>query len=281
LDFRGRPVGKPSWPRNYAVEVEKSVLIDQLIYMKKMLGDKNVAFNNLMAGRTPEQAAEALMSGSVTGSKEKLEKLAEAKQTEIMSSNDPVMQFAKYAVARLGEIQNSARPINVKQATLLQSLGKAMYDVYGTTIPPDASFSLRIADGVVKGYEYNGTIAPPWTTFYGMYDRFYSFGKKEPWHLPARWQNYPADFNMTTPLNFVGTNDIVGGNSGSPVVNKDLQVVGLVFDGNIESLPGNFIFDDTKNRMVAVHSSGLIEGLEKIYKMERIAKELRAAKIVN
>jgi hypothetical protein len=156
-----------------------------------------------------------------------------------------------------------------------------MYDVYGTSIPPDASFSLRIADGVVKGYEYNGTVAPIYTTFYGMYDRYYSFGKKDPWNLPARWANPPADFNMSTPIDFVATSDITGGNSGSPVINKNLEVVGLVFDGNIESLPGRFIFDDTKNRTVAVHSSGLIEGMEKIYRMDRIAKEMRFGKIVN
>jgi hypothetical protein len=156
-----------------------------------------------------------------------------------------------------------------------------MYDVYGTSIPPDATFSLRIADGVVKGYDYNGTIAPVNTTFYGMYDRYYSFGKKDPWNLPARWANPPADFKMSTPLDFVSTNDIIGGNSGSPVVNKNLEVVGLIFDGNIESLPGNVIFDETKNRSVSVHSSGIIEGMDKIYKAERIAKELRAAKIVN
>lgn len=280
-DFRGRPAGKPSFPKNYAAEVEKSTLIDQLTYMKKSLGEKNEAFNKLMAGRTPEQAAAALMSSAVTGSKEKLEALAGGKQDEILKSTDPTIEFAKYATARSAELQAQARSLSAKQQPLLQSLGKAMFDVYGTSIPPDATFSLRIADGVVKGYEYNGTIAPIFTTFYGMYDRYYSFGMKEPWKLPARWVNPPADFKMSTPVNFVSTNDIIGGNSGSPVLNKDLQVVGLVFDGNIESLPGNFIFDDTKNRTVSVHSSGLIEGMEKIYRMDRIAKEMRFGKIVN
>jgi len=281
LDFRGRPSGKPSWPRNYAAEVEKSILIDQLAYMKKCFGDKNEAFNKLMAGRTPEQAATALMSSAATGSKEKLEAMAEANKDEILKSTDPAIAFARYANARSGELQAQIRTLSLKQQPLLQSLGKAMYDVYGTSIPPDATFSLRIADGVVKGYEYNGTVAPIFTTFYGMYDRYYSFGKKEPWKLPERWANPPADLNMSTPLDFVSTNDIIGGNSGSPVVNKDLQVVGLVFDGNIESLPGNFIFDDTKNRTVSVHSSGLIEGMEKIYRIDRIAKEMRYGKIVN
>ncbi len=281
LDFRGRPASKPSFPGTYAAEVEKSILVDQLTYLKSTLGDKNEAFNKLMAGRTPEQAAVAFMSNSDFGSKEKFDALADSKQDAILISTDPVMEFAKYAVARLNELQAQARSFNAKQQPLLQLLGKAMYDVYGTSIPPDASFSLRIADGVVKGYEYNGTIAPIYTTFYGMYDRYYSFGMKDPWKLPERWANPPADLKMSTPLNFVSTNDIIGGNSGSPVVNKDLQVVGLVFDGNIESLPGNFIFDDTKNRTVSVHSSGLIEGMEKIYKMDRIAKEMRTGKIAN
>jgi hypothetical protein len=280
-DFRGRPAGKPSFPSNYVAEVEKSTLIDQLTYMKKYLGDNNEAFNKLMAGRTPEQAAVALMSSAATGSKEKLEALAGGKKEDILKSTDPVIEFAKVAGARSAELQTQIRALTTMEQPLLQLLGKAMYDVFGTSIPPDASFSLRIADGVVKGYEYNGTIAPIFTTFYGMYDRYYSFGMKEPWKLPARWANPPADLKMSTPLDFVSTNDIIGGNSGSPVVNKDLQVVGLVFDGNIESLPGNFIFDDTKNRSVAVHSSGLIEGMEKIYRMDRIAKEMRFGKIVN
>jgi hypothetical protein len=155
-----------------------------------------------------------------------------------------------------------------------------MYEVYGTQIPPDATFTLRIADGEVKGYEYNGTLAPPVTTFYGLYDRYYSNGMKDPWKISERWANPPATFKMNTPMNFVSTNDIIGGNSGSPAINKNLQVVGLIFDGNIESLPGDFIFDDSLNRSVGVESSGLLEGLEQIYKADRIVKELRAGKIV-
>jgi len=281
MDFRGRPATKPPFPRDYAADVEKMLLIDQLSYMKKGLGESSEAFNALLASRTIEQTATALMSSSAFGSKEKYEALSGGKQEDILKSTDPVMTFAKYASARSNELMAQFRAYAAKQQPLLQLLGKAMYDIYGTSIPPDATFSLRIADGVVKGYEYNGTIAPIYTTFYGMYDRYYSFGKKDPFNLPTRWANPPADFNMSTPLNFISTNDIIGGNSGSPVVNKKLEVVGLVFDGNIESLPGDIIFDETKNRSVSVHSSGIIEGIDKIYRAERIAKELRAAKIVN
>jgi hypothetical protein len=118
------------------------------------------------------------------------------------------------------------------------------------------------------------------TTFYGLYDRYYSF-KKPDWDLPSRWFNAPKTFDMSTPFNFVSTCDIIGGNSGSPVINKDQEVVGLIHDGNMESLPGDFIFLDEKNRAIAVHSAGMLEALEDIYKADRIAKEMRAGKIMN
>jgi len=280
-DFRGRPVMKPPFPKDYAAEIEKMLLTDQLTYMQKAFAETNEAFNALLSGRTPEQAAAALMSSSVFGSKERYETFAAGKQDDIMNSTDPVMMFAKYAVARSGELQAQIREYTTKQQPLLQLFGKAMFDVYGTSIPPDGTLSLRIADGVVKGYDYNGTTAPVHTTFYGMLDRYYSFDKKDPWKLPARWANPPADLNMSTPLDFVSTNDTQGGNSGSPVVNKKLEIVGVLFDGNIESLAGGVIFDETNNRSVSVHSSGIIEGMDKIYRAERIVKELRAAKIVN
>jgi hypothetical protein len=136
-----------------------------------------------------------------------------------------------------------------------------LFEVYGTSIPPDATFTLRIADGVVQGFPYNGTVAPPVTTFYGMYDRYYSFNKEFPWSLPERWVNPPSEFKLETPYNFVSTNDIIGGNSGSPVINANGEVVGLAFDGNIQSLPGNFIFRTEENRTVSVHSAGMLEAI--------------------
>ncbi|HLF20434.1 MAG TPA: S46 family peptidase [Bacteroidota bacterium] len=260
-------------------EIETLLLEDQLTYMKATLGGKNEAFNKLIGGRTPARVAEDISQNSVIGSKEKFDTLMAGKPEDILSSTDPVLSFAAQVALRFSELQGRLAEIRDKQGARVQVLGKAMYEVYGTSIPPDATFTLRIADGVVKGYEYNGTIAPPVTTFYGMYDRYYSFGKKEPWGLPDAWANPPANFNMSTPINFVSTNDIIGGNSGSSVINKDLQVVGLIFDGNIESLPGNIILEETKNRAVSVHSAGILEGLERIYKADRIAKELRSGKI--
>jgi hypothetical protein len=268
------------YPSHLTPEVEKQLLAYRLSIMERALAGKDEAFDTLMAGRTPGQAAEELSTNSVIASKEKTQALLAGKPESILKSNDPLIAFVVAEQMHVKELQKRYSSINEKIQVCEQMLGNAMYEVYGTQIPPDATFTLRIADGIVKGYEYNGTIAPPVTTFYGLYDRYYSFGKKDPWNLSERWMNPPAAFKMNTPMNFVSTNDITGGNSGSPAINKNLQVVGLIFDGNRESLSGDIIFDDSKNRSVAVHSSGLLQGLEQIYKAERIVKELCAGKIV-
>jgi hypothetical protein len=268
------------YPSKLTPDVEKQLLAFRLSIMERALAGKDEAFDNLMKGRTPDQVAEDLSAHSILASKGKTEALLAGTPKAILISNDPLIVFVAAEQTHVNEIQKSYNDINGKLQASEQILGNALYEVYGTQIPPDATFTLRIADGTVKGYEYNGTIAPPVTTFYGLYDRYYSFGMRDPWKLSERWANPPATFKMSTPMNFVSTNDITGGNSGSPAINKNLQIVGLIFDGNIESLPGDIIFDDTYNRSVAVHSSGLLEGLEQIYKADRIVKELRAGKIV-
>ncbi len=267
------------FPRTFVPEIDEQLLALQLKGMEKAFEGKNAAFNALLNGRTPAQAAADIFRTGVTTSRDRLEKLLAGPPDDILHSTDPLITFIVATRDEASSIRGKLAEIGEKLADRVQVLGKAMYEVYGTKIPPDATFTLRIADGVVKGYDYNGTIAPPVTTFYGLYDRYYSFGKKEPWNLPARWVNPPASFNLSTPMDFVSTCDIIGGNSGSPVINKDLQVVGLIFDGNIESLPGNVIFDEVKNRAVAVHSAGLLEGLDQIYKADRLVKELRDGKI--
>lgn len=265
---------------NLVVEIEKQLLAFQLHGMEKVFTDKNEFLNKLLNGRTSEQTAEDLAINSVVASREKMNTLLNGKSEDILSSTDPLIAFVVAAQDYRAELREKYANYYDKLQVQMQVLGEAMYEVYGTQISPDATFTLRIADGVIKGYEYNGTIAPPVTTFFGMYDRYYSFYTRDPWKLPDRWLNPPAMFKMSTPMNFVSTNDVVGGNSGSPVINKDLEVVGLIFDGNIESLPGIIIFDDTKNRSIAVHSAGLLEGLEKIYRADRLVKELCAGKIV-
>jgi len=269
------------YPSEIEPELEKAILVYQLNYMKSVFGDKNQAFNELLNGKSPEQAVEDLLKATILTDKDKVMALLDGDPDKILNSGDPFIAFVVKTRTRAKEVADRYQAVSAKESAKLQLLGRAIFDVYGTSIPPDATFTLRIADGVVKSYEYNGTIAPPITTFYGLYDRHYSFKDTErrDWDLPDRWKNPPAGFDLSTPLNFVATNDIIGGNSGSPVVNKNLEVVGLIFDGNIESLPGDFIYVDEKNRAVAVHAQGIIEALKHIYKADRIVKELESGKI--
>ncbi len=119
----------------------------------------------------------------------------------------------------------------------------------------------------------NGTIAPPVTTFYGLYDRNASFSNKTPFDLPQRWLDGRSKLDLSTPINFVTTNDIIGGNSGSPVVNAAGEVVGLIFDGNIESLVGDFVYEGGANRAVAVHTAGMTEALRNLYGADKLVNE--------
>ena len=258
------------------LDLEPQLLTYYLTSLRESFGDRNSAVNTLLAGRTPEQAAEQLMATSVMAKPEGRAALLNETPDQILASNDPVVKFVVSVQARGEEVEKRAQELRAEEEANVQLLGKALFDVYGTSIPPDATFTLRIADGVVKKYDYNGTIAPVNTTFYGLYDRYYSFHKQAPWDLPDRWKTPPPGLELSTPLDFVSTNDIIGGNSGSPVVNEQLQIVGIAFDGNIESLPGEFIYTDVTNRCVAVHTSGIMEALKNVYKADRIVKELES-----
>jgi len=261
------------FPSDIEPEIQLVTLEIQLEELSKAFVKDLKALNDLLAGMSPKLAAKNLDANTIVMNKEKVAQLLD-NPSEILTSNDPFIKFVRETRSLAQDLTKKYQDIQQKEQAKVQLLGYAIYDVYGTSLPPDATFTLRISDGVVKGYEYNGTIAPPITTFYGMYDRYYSFKGYADWDLPELWRNPPKEFDLNVPLNFVSTADIIGGNSGSPLVNIKLEVVGLAFDGNIESLPGNFIFDDTKNRTVAVHTAGITESLQDIYKAIRLVEEL-------
>lgn len=262
------------FPAKFDAEKNKLLLEFTLNNMIKNLGMTNKLVQHLTGGKTGMEAVEYALDNTYLSSPEKIKELAGEGADEILNSKDPFIYFVKNSEERKDELNKKYGEINAQESTYNQELGRALFEVYGTSIPPDATFTLRISDGVVKGYDYNGTQAPPFTTFYGMYNRYYSFNSPD-WKLPTRWQNPPANFKLSTHMDMVSTNDIIGGNSGSAVINKEGEVVGLAFDGNIESLPGNFIFDTTANRTVSVTSNGLLEAIRNLFKDVRIADELQ------
>jgi len=225
--------------------------------------------SGLLDGKNPNDKVKELFETSILlNDQEKFFKLS-AKKLE----KEPLLAFATTMVPKFQEASSEYRKISKENKEFEKEIMGLQYELSGLSSPPDATFSLRIADGIVKGYDYNGTRAPIYTTYFGLYDRFYSNQQKFPWNLPEKWLNPPMEL-LKAPMNFVCTADIIGGNSGSPVINTKQEVVGLVFDGNIESLPGYFIYDNTYNRTVSVHAGGILAALKYIYKADRIVKEL-------
>lgn len=260
--------------------LEKAYLAAHLAEAQAGLGNNDPYVKAALTGpngqsRSPQEAAAYLIKNTKLTDPAFISELA-TRPGAIGSSSDPLLALARVGFPRYLKAARQARDIAQKQEVLRSQLGRMLYAVYGTAVPPDATFSLRINDGIVKGYPYNGTQAPILTTFAGLYDRNYSFGDKAPWSLPARWKNPPAEL-LKQPMCFISTNDIIGGNSGSPMINKNREAVGLVFDGNMESLPGEFIFVPDLNRSISVHAGGMVAAMRYIYKADRLVSELTGA----
>ncbi len=253
------------------VNKEKNLMKLLLSELKEDIYPGDNTLNRLLNGQTIDGFVNGLFENSKILNGEA--KKCVAKDKNITKAKDPMIKASEILVDRYNEAATQFQSSSAKRRALESKIANQAFNVYGTSLPPDATFTLRISDGVVKSYEYNGTTAPIMTTFFGLYDRHYSHGKVFPWSLPEKWQN-PSMELLRSPLNFVSTNDIIGGNSGSAIINKNGEAVGLIFDGNIESLPGNFIFDEQYNRSVSVHAGGIYAALKYVYKAERLANEL-------
>jgi Peptidase S46 len=259
-------------PKLKSRALEESFLAAHLAEVQAALGPDDPYVKAALGTRSPKDAAKYLLDNTKLTDAAFVSDLV-ARAGSITASSDPMLVLAREAMKRYTTASQQVKQIQPRQAVLRAELGRSLYAIYGTSVPPDATFSLRINDGVVRGYPYNGTTAPVLTTFSGLYDRSYSFGNKFPWALPARWNNPPAEL-LRQPMNFISTNDIIGGNSGSPIINKNREAVGLVFDGNMESLPGDFIFVPDANRAISVHAGGMVAAMRYIYKADRLVQEL-------
>ncbi len=229
----------------------------------------------VMGGKSPKEVAEALVKGTKLGDAEYRKKLIEGGESAVAASDDTMIVLArKLDPIRRELVKWQEDNVDSVVQRAGEMLGKARFAAFGKTTFPDATFTLRLSYGKVASYPMNGTIAPPVTTFHGLYDRNASFTNKAPFDLPQRWIDGKSKLDLTTPINFVTTNDIIGGNSGSPVVNAAGEIVGLIFDGNIESLVGDFVYEGSANRAVAVHTAGMTEALRKLYGADKIVNEL-------
>ncbi|HEU4681895.1 MAG TPA: S46 family peptidase, partial [Gemmatimonadales bacterium] len=255
-------------------EQDKQMLQAWLTQASKDLPRNDPYLSTILGGRSPEVAAEVAVNGTRLADSATRAALVEGGTKAVAASNDPLIVLARKLNPIAMKVQQRSARLNDIISANTEKVGQAIFAAYGRSLPPDATFSLRISDGVVKSYPMNGTIAPYKTSFYGLFARSAEFGDKPPFKIPERWKAHQSRLDLSTPFNFVSTHDIIGGNSGSPMINRNAEVVGLIFDGNIQQLPNRFLYTDQVARAVAVHSEGIVEALRKVYQADRIADEL-------
>ncbi len=255
-------------------ELEKLTLASYLTAAAKELPKGDPYLAAMLGGRSPEVAAEALITGTRLDDVGVRRTLLEGGAEAVRGSDDPLIAVARRVATFSRPVATRTIRLEAAVSANAERIGEAIFAAYGTALPPDATFTLRISDGVVKGYEYNGTVAPYKTSFYGLYARSAEFDDTPPWRLPERWKAARERLDLTTPYNFVTTNDIIGGNSGSPMIDRDGAIVGLVFDGNIEQLPNRFVYTDEVARSVGVHSRAITAALRDAYGAAWLADEL-------
>jgi hypothetical protein len=255
--------------------LETALLATWLQEGQAALGADNEFVKTVLAGRPAADVARDLIAGTKVGDPAFRKSLLEGGSKAVDASADPLIVLAR-KLQPLVRQQQQWMEANVEGPLQAagEKIGRARFAVYGKSVSPDATFTLRLSFGTVKGYPMNGTVAPSRTTLFGLYDRSLGFGGKEPFNLPARFTERRSALDLATPVNFVCTADIVGGNSGSPVVNRNGELVGLIFDGNIESLVGSYVYNEGNNRAVAVHTAYISEALRKLYDAAPLADAL-------
>ena len=255
--------------------LEQALLGESLGEMRDVLGADNADVKKALAGKAPEERAKELIEGTKLDDVAVRKQLYEGGEAAVEASTDPLIVLMR-------QIEPDALAIHQRDEDEVQSvlrrdggfIGKALFARGGFSVPPDATFTLRLSYGAVKGYKLDGKDVPWFTTMGGAYKHAADHGSKPPYQLPESWLKAKSSIDLNTPFDTVSTPDIIGGNSGSPVINKNAEVVGIIFDGNIESLPWNFEYSDKVARAVEVDSRAIVESLRKIYHADALANEI-------
>ncbi len=260
-------------------DLETVKMTDGLTFLATSLGPDHELVKKVLAGKSPRERAFELVNKTKVRDPEVRKKLFEGGKAAVDAANDPMIELARLVdPASRAARKRFETEVEEPKRQAYSALAKARYAMDGDKVYPDATFTLRLAFGTVKGYTEDGKAVPPFTHFSGLYARSKEQGNVGPFELPKRWVERKDKLDLKTPFNFVCTADIIGGNSGSPVVNKAGEVVGLIFDGNIQSLVLDFIYDEEIARAVSVDSRAIVEALRKVYDADGLVTELTGKK---
>ncbi|MBS0656657.1 MAG: S46 family peptidase [Verrucomicrobia bacterium] len=259
-------------------DLETVLLADSLLAWSEAVGTNDPLVKQVLAGKSPRVRAGELIKTTKLRDLAVRKALYEGGKAAVDAAKDPLIEVARIVDAEARELRRVAEWVEEVKRQSQGILAKARFALDGANTYPDATSTLRLSYGVMKGYEQDGTPIPSFTVAQGLFDRATEQNNREPFELPASWARAKAKLNLKTPYNFVSTHDIIGGSSGSPVVNRSGEFTGIVFDGNIQSLISDFAYDDRQSRTVSVHSSIILEALDKVYGAPELVKELKESK---
>lgn len=259
-------------------DLEIVCLTDSLTLLAEVLGFDDALVQRVLAGKSPGDRAAELINGTQVRDVATRKKLYEGGAAAVKAANDPLIELARLIDSEARSLRKQWEAAEETRQQSHATIAKARFEIEGPNRAPDATFTLRLSYGPVKGYEEAGKKVPAYTTLAGLYERSTEHKNKEPFDLPPRWVEKKSALDLTVPYNFVHTPDIIGGNSGSPVVDTKGEFVGIIFDGNIQSLVGDFAYEDVQARAISVDSRAIIEALKKVYNADALVAELLAGK---
>lgn len=255
-------------------DLERTLLADELSRLAEDRGGNDPLVKTALAGKSPRNRAAEIIAGTKLANAQARKELAEKGLDGIKNSTDPLVVLIRDIEPEYRKIREATEAIDEQERQAYAKVTEAKFAVGGDSVYPDATFTLRLSYGAVSGYESKGKQIPAHTELGGAFEHEKVHLQKDPWVLPKSWHAAKEKLNPDIPFNFVSTCDIIGGNSGSPVVSRDGAMVGIIFDGNIESLPGDFYYSDKQARSVSVHIAGVLEAMRKIYNAGHLADQM-------